>query len=395
MSSDASGFDVIVVGAGSVGCNAAWHLQRAGRRVAVLEATDRAASQSTNAAAGFVGNWTQMITAEWGQIEWDMQRYGMNFYSSLCRGYIDVTGFRQRGVAYLFTKDEARAGYEPRIQSAIACGTRLERLTAERAEQLLPSIRFDRLAAALYDPDAFQIRAGDTIRFLAEESTKIGVAFFYNTPVREFRWHGGTIAGVDTENRTFRAPIVIVAAGAWSKPLVEKAGVTCASVPIVETRYVTPTLEGLPEGLPLLIFPDSRNLYVREDDRRLLIGGSDPDPLPPDRYVDAQRPPRSHEIVPDQAFRVRQYIRELEHVMPVLARADIVEIASGLPTFTSDGRFIVDETTKGSGLFVMSGCIEAGVTHGPALGKQLAQMATGQTTDWPPERFAHARLSSP
>ena len=44
--------DVVVVGAGVVGCNTAWHLRQRGLRVTVVEARSTAAAQATNGAAG-------------------------------------------------------------------------------------------------------------------------------------------------------------------------------------------------------------------------------------------------------------------------------------------------------------------------------------------------------
>jgi glycine/D-amino acid oxidase-like deaminating enzyme len=205
---------------------------------------------------------------------------------------------------------------------------------------------------------------------------------------------GDQIIGVQTDKGEVRCPKVIVTAGAWSRPLLEKLGVECPSTPKNETRYVTKPLPGLPPGMPLLIFPDHRGHYIREERGGLLIGGGDRRPLPPDRLVDADNPPWCDKLPPDQAYRVRDYIREINQLMPVLEQAEIETIRSGLPTFTSDTLFIAGPVPGVAGLFVMSGCQEAGVTHGPALGRILAEHVVDGKTHWDSSRFGIERFAA-
>src|SRR5215471_2197277 len=75
--------DVIVVGAGSFGCNTAWHLHQKGLSVLVVEAAAAPATFTTHGAAGFVSSWSAVHVKEWGQNEWYLQRYGIDFYTRL------------------------------------------------------------------------------------------------------------------------------------------------------------------------------------------------------------------------------------------------------------------------------------------------------------------------
>src|SRR5690349_15612253 len=71
----ADSLDAIVIGAGAIGCNTAWHLRQRGLNVLVLEAQGAPASQSTNGAAGFVSAWSVIHIGAWKKTEWEMQRY--------------------------------------------------------------------------------------------------------------------------------------------------------------------------------------------------------------------------------------------------------------------------------------------------------------------------------
>jgi glycine/D-amino acid oxidase-like deaminating enzyme len=181
---------------------------------------------------------------------------------------------------------------------------------------------------------------------------------------------------------------VIVAAGAWSRPLLAKLGADCPSRPFNETRYVTGPLPGLKPDMPLLIFTDHHDHYIREERGGLLIGGGDDHPLPPDREVDPNNPPWCDKLPADQAARVQKYVKQAANVMPVLAQAEIVSTRSGIPTLTTPQKpFIASPVPEVEGLFVMSGCQEAGVTHGPALGRILAEHALDGKTHWDTSRF--------
>jgi glycine/D-amino acid oxidase-like deaminating enzyme len=109
--------------------------------------------------------------------------------------------------------------------------------------------------------------------------------------------------------------------------------------------------------------------------------------MPKDRLPDRANPPRAERIPPDQAYREREYIRKIEHVMPTLKHAEIDQITSGIATFTSDKRFIADAVPQAPGLYVLTACHEAGITHGPGLGRMMAELVTTGRTTWDRDSF--------
>jgi len=382
--------DAIVIGAGAVGCNTAWHLRKRGLKV--LEAQPTPASQSTNGAAGFVASWSVIHSGAWKKTEWEMQRYGIDFYTQLAKRTKADIGFSLSGIAYIYATTNRWRRVQERIVQARELGTTIEVLTAARAKELTPFLEFETLAGVAFDPDAIRVRAGDAIRALAKELAEDGVTFQYNARVTDFLRDGDRVTGVRTGDRDIRANKVIVTAGAWSRPLLAKLKVECPATPFNETRYVTKPLPGLKPDMPLLIFSDRRGHYIREEHGGLLIGGGDDRPLPADRNIDVDNPPWCDKLPSDQAQRVRGYIKEITRMMPVLAQADVASVRSGLPSQTKDSLFIAGPVPGVPGLFVMSGCQEAGVTHGPALGRILAEHAVDGKSHWDSSRFGLERF---
>lgn len=384
--------DVIVIGAGVSGCSTAWHLRQRGLNVLVLEAETGPAMQTTRAGAGFVCSWAGISSLDWQQVEWAMQQYGIAFYTRLAEECGRDIGFHGCGIAYITLTAAGRAQWQARFNAARRLGTKLEILDAAQVRESLPLIRFKATEQIVFDPDGIRIRASDAISALAAQLEQDGVRIQYGTTVTGFAAQRGQIHAVHTSSGPIECPQIVVAAGAWSRPLLHRLNVVCPGHPIVETRFVTQSLPGVDSTMPLLLFTDGHGFYIREEHGGLLIGGHDPEPLPADRFVDPDNPPPAKQLVPDQAYRVRQYLRDIEPVMPIVKRAEISQITSGLPTFTQDRRFVADRVPGYQGLYIITACQEAGITHGPGLGRLMSELIVDGRTTW--ERSAFRLLRS-
>jgi len=380
----------LVIGAGSIGCATAWHLRQRGCEVVLLEAADGPARQATGAAAGFVAHWSTHFVHAWGRVEWAMQDYGIRFYTELANRHDSDIGFMKCGIAFVYLDEGTWTDAQPRICEAENLGTTLEILGHERCAEVLPMINTDRIEGVFYEPDAIRVRAADAIPAMARDLEMMGVEVRYGTKVTGLLDGDGHVAGVSACNEAIEADRVVIAAGAWTRPLIGAIEVPCPADPIVETRYTTTPMPGVPPNMPLLIFPDCHGFYIREERGGFLIGGSDPGELPADRKVDPLNPPLSDDIGPAQAERVREYIRQIEDVMPILKDAEIDQINAGLPTFTADNGFIVDEVPSHRGAYFISGCNEGGITHGPGLGRLATDLALDGFSEW--DCFRSARL---
>ena len=383
--------DAIVVGAGASGCNVAWHLRAKGLTVQVLEAGAGPATQASHNAAGFVAHWSAVHVAAWDKTEWQMQHYGIDFYTRRAAAANSSgvpTGFVSCGIAYIYRSAAEWQKVQPRIEQARTLGTRLEVLTAERCRTVLPQIDFQKVAGIAFDPDSVRVRASDMIPALAAQTEQRKVHFSYNQPVLEL-----IPGGVRTASAEHFADAVIVTAGAWSRPLLEQAGKPCPAKPVAEIRYTTKPLPGILPNMPLLIFSDY-GFYIREERGGLLVGGGDPSPAPADRHIDPLHPPTVDKLHQEQAYRVRQHIKVIEDLMPALKQAEIDRIAGGIPTFTDDVHFIADAVPGQQGLFVISACQEAGITHGPGLGLLMSELVTGARPTFDRDAFRLSRFAT-
>lgn len=382
--------DVIVVGAGALGCNAAWHLQEAGLDVLVIDAEDGPAHQTTRAAAGFVSRWSAVHIRPWDSTHWQMENYGIDFYTRLAGMSRRDFGFYPCGAAYIDLEEGAWHDHQSDIDRARRLGTDLEILTSERTSELLPLLRHENLAGVSFDPKSVRVRGLEVIAEMADQLEQRGVRFVWDTRVTGIEQHDGHIAGIETDHNFYKCAHAIIAAGAWTNALLSNSGVNLPVTLQVKTHYTTKPLPGVGHEMPMMLFHSPSSFYIREENGGLLLGGGGES----SQHIDPMDPPHCHDILPDLAYQTREKLRMLESVMPVLKEADIGEIKSGLATLTEDRGFIADKIIEIEGLHVLTACQEAGVTHGPALGRLLTELITEGHSAWHIEDFRLSRFQS-
>jgi glycine/D-amino acid oxidase-like deaminating enzyme len=136
-----------------------------------------------------------------------------------------------------------------------------------------------------------------------------------------------------------------------------------------------------------------RSFWLREAAGRLLWGcGYQTQP----RYlfVDRDVPERTDQLPLDGVLEELGVGQQVSRVVPALGRYRSYSIAQGCPSYTPDGRALVGPVPGLDGLFVIAGCNEAGITHGPGFGRFLAEyICAGQPAWLPASAFAPDRFA--
>jgi sarcosine oxidase subunit beta len=189
----------------------------------------------------------------------------------------------------------------------------------------------------------------------------------------------GRVAGVRTSAGDITAGAVVNAAGAAARAIGARNGVDVAAVPLLESRFTTQPVPGVGPDLPMMLFFERDLLYLREHAGGLLVGAIERT-IGPRSRVDVADPPRTADLSDHAAVEHEQLARELGDVIPALATAPVRERASGLPTWTPDGRHILGVAPDIEGYVVLAGCNECCVTHGPGLARIAAELVTAGRT---------------
>ena len=365
--------DVVIAGGGILGASLALHLaERGAGSIVLLEREPTLGSQTTHAGAGFVGYWA-------GELEAELARYGIAFYERLQHESGQDLGVRHVGLLFpaLSEAGVEMLRQEEERERAFAD---VELVDADEACRLSPLLARPAVHGGLYQPEGRQVPTRRIMGALTTRLADAGITIHTGTTAIGVQTSAGRVTAVDTTAGSIPTATFVNAAGAGSRALAKRNGIDVATVPLLESRVVTEPLPEAKDGLPMLLFFERDLFYVRTEDGGLLFGAI-AEQLGPDERVSGDDPPRTADLPQHEAAGHERLAHSLSHVIPALRHARTRERASGLPTWTPDGRHILGPAPGVEGYFVLSGCNESGVTHGPGLARLAAELITAGHTE--------------
>jgi monomeric sarcosine oxidase len=199
--------DVVIIGAGLAGSAAAWAIARRGRSVAVLEAFQpghrRGSSHGTARIfrRAYPDPLYVRLTGE-AQPLWRQLADEAGEELVLTTGGLDFGPTREQEKIY-----EILAGF----------GVPAELMAASAAAERWPGVAFG-TGPVLFHPDAGVIDAERAMAAMRALAVARGAQICYGSPVLRFSV-SETEVTAHTADRSWRAPVAVVAAGAWLGPL--------------------------------------------------------------------------------------------------------------------------------------------------------------------------------
>jgi 4-methylaminobutanoate oxidase (formaldehyde-forming) len=227
----------------------------------------------------------------------------------------------------------------------------------------------DGIAAAMRVGDDMYFNPAQVAIGFARGAASRGATLLPNTRATRVVIDAGRVAGVETDRGTIRTPVVVDAAGAWTRQMAEASGLRIPLVPTRHQLFVTAPIDGVRPDLPMVRIMDAA-VYVRPCDGGLLWGVFEEGP----RFLDMETLGPRFDIkdTPLDAGVLRRAAADVRAEMPVLETAVVREHRGGIPTMTPDGEHIVGPAPAADGFFFASGCNVAGLSISPALGEALA-----------------------
>ncbi|MEB3372316.1 FAD-dependent oxidoreductase [Saccharopolyspora mangrovi] len=381
-----SSVQILLVGAGIVGCSTAYHLARQGiTDVLVIDQGPLPATGgSSSHAPGLVFQTNASETLS------RLAADTVDLYSSL-----EVDGkpcFHPVGGIEVATTPERWADLERKLGLATAWGIGGELLDADQVRDRIPDVDAEKILGGLHvatDGIAKPVRAAEA---MMRQAHRLGVRFEGGTEVTGFDISGGRITTVHTTSGDLTAEIVLCCTGIWGPKIGRMAGVTIPVQPLAHQYAVTtPVLPGgeTEVAQPILRHQD-HSMYFRQVHDRYGIGSYrhrvmpvHTDELTPTVTPGTEAPSEGggwkgmasvHPFTPEDFAGPWEEARRL---LPGLRDAEIGEGMNGLFLFTSDGMPVLGRSDVEN--FWVAEAVW--ITHAGGVGRAMAQWLAGRTPD--------------
>jgi 4-methylaminobutanoate oxidase (formaldehyde-forming) len=362
--------DVIIIGAGVLGCSVAYHLARAGLKPLVLE-RGGIAQAATSRAAGLLSRARSkpFLLPLVRQTYEDLRDLEVETGASL--------GVRTTGSLYVGVSETAIRAHRQLMATAAAQGELVHRLTPPEALDLVPWLHLLGGEEIHYMPedafmDGYALGSG-----YARAARNRGARILEGQAVEAILTGRQRVAGVRTAAGSIASPVVVDAAGAWANLLAQAAGAAIPMAPVRSQYWITSPDRRFSRNMPFMILPDAR-AYARPEGEGLLFGFreaqsvfADPRDLPDDL--------QGHVVAGDANgwASLEEGAAAFQRFLPWFGELEIAHYVSGYSTYVPDGLLAVGPLAEPAGLYSAAGCSGGGVAMAGGVGRALAQMITG------------------
>jgi sarcosine oxidase, subunit beta len=356
--------DAIVVGGGVVGASALFHLCALGpRRVVLCERRQPGAGASGKSGAFIQFHFCQ------NEAETRLTQASLPYFQH----WDELVGAGNCGfvpAGYLRLEPPERADHlRERVAMLHTLGVETSVITPADVARRAPYLRLDGVAVAAHEPGAGYADANATVAGFLAAAQQRGGTVRTDTTVTAIRTSAGKVGGVETTSGSIDAPVVILAAGAWSLPLLRPLEL---DLPLrgALTQWIGFTLPPASPAPAMTVGDGVSRSYFRAATpgaRHILIGlgGVARRPLADPDADDASIP---DDIVAAAHERLAARLVGAERAHPAGGQA-------GPITLTPDDLPIIDRHPEIDGLYFFAGDCGSSFKTAPAIGRALAEWA--------------------
>ena len=345
-----TGADILVIGGGIAGAGAAYELA-AHAKVILLEREAHCGYHATGrSAASFTENYGTATVRR-------LAMAGRSFFETPPEGFTEHPLVKPRGMITIARADQIDA-LDEELAHAQRFLPAMRRMDVEEALSLVPVLRADYLAAAIFEPDSRDIDVHGLHQGYLKALKMRGGVIVTDAEVEAIELSGRHWL-VRTRAGDFTGAKLVNAAGAWADDIALKAG--AESIGLTPKRRTAFTIDA-PAGVAIADWPLVNDVgaafYFKPDAGQLLVSPADTAPSPP---CDAQA----------DEYELALGIDRLERATSIPVRK-INRKWAGLRTFASDGNPVVGEDPLIRGFFWLAGQGGYGFKTAPALSRIIA-----------------------
>ncbi|MGI6117997.1 MAG: NAD(P)/FAD-dependent oxidoreductase [Bilifractor sp.] len=362
--------DVIIIGAGIMGCSIAWQLGRLGKKVLVLERKDVAAG-SAGATDGVVGYHTKKPGPE---LDLAVQSIGM--FRTLAEDLGEDIEFDFSSGGLQPAEDEMQFEILSRIAAEQRkSGVDIRMIDGEEARALEPNLAED-IYGALYCPTSGQVNPLKLTMAYAHAAKRLGAVIQTETEVTGFITENGAVKGVRTDRGDFYSDAVVNACGSWAGLVAKMAGMDLPIQPRKGQLAITEPVDFfLKAEVQCALYNIIKFMPEAVKDKRALklgsslsIGQTKNGGL----LIGSTREFAGFEK--ENTFdAIEVMMKRAIRFFPALETVDVIRFFSGFRPYTPDGLPMLGETALLRGFYMAAGHEGDGIALSAITGKLIAE----------------------
>ena len=376
--------DVVVIGAGVVGCSVAYYLAREGVNVTLLEREAIGSGASAHATGSL-----SLLGAEFSPgASFQMARASYAEFPQLVTELEAATGMDllyQRRPSLRLALDDEEAGLIKSLMVWQQPHVKMRWIDDREVRAIEPRLS-PSIIGAVYEDESAQLDSYRLNLALARGSELKGASILYRE-VTGLVASGSTVTGVKTASGDIPCGAVVVAAGTWSRAFTSWLGFPVPVRPMKGERLL---LNYPGEPLPVLISSPKRGHMISRSDGFTSVGSTG------GRDYDQKELFWGEEFdrQPTETARL-ELLRRAIDVFPDLERAELVQQLAGSRPLSPDSKPIIGPVPGWEGVLLATGHTTKGIHLGPVTGRIIADYicrgfteAVSDMSEFLPDRFA-------
>jgi sarcosine oxidase subunit beta len=357
--------DLIVVGAGSVGIPIALSSAEMGYKVLVIDKNPSPGQGENKHAIGGI----RATHSDPAKIL--VCKRSLEIFSSWQEKYGDDIEWLKGGYCFPTYTEKDEASLRSLLPIQKRFGLNIDFVSPERLFEVVPGLSQKDLTGGTFSPDDGSASPLLYANAVYKRALSLGVEFKFKEDVQGLIVTRKKVVGVKTASGKYEAPIVIDAAGPYSKEFCKTAGIDLQVNPDCHEGGITEPVKQFFQTMVVDIrpAPGSKNYYFYQNKHGQVVFCITPDP--PILGTDHR----------ETSIFLPQVAKRMVALMPRLRHLRVRRVWRGLYPMTPDGSPFVGWNKDVKGLLHATGMCGQGFMIGPGIGEVASRLLAGKSTE--------------
>ncbi len=363
--------EVVIIGAGIIGCAAAYYLAKKAISVIVLEGSGHIGNGGSSRNGGGVRQ-SGRDPRELPLVMWGIRNLWPHLTEELG---VDVE-YTQKGNLRLGKTENHLKILEDLIDRAVACGLDVKMIDGDEVRQINPYLSEEVVGASWCPTDGHANPLTATLGYY-KKARELGVRFITGEPAEELKKVKGKIRKVITPYNTYEGEKVLVAAGYESRAITASVGI---DIPMQAKKLECLVTEAEPPMFEQMLGTAEADFYGHQSKHgSFVFGGS--------TGLEAYNKDNGRMI--SSSIGSSCICRGIMRYFPLLSDTKIVRAWTGFADESADKIPVISQVEEVPGLYVACGFTGHGFGIGPGAAYNLAEIINGETpaVDMSPFRY--------